>query len=195
MAKAVFHKNQRVFVRPVGTWAIIERVVPQWVKDVDEPLRVFYDVGLGRDFTATELQTEEAAELKTVDPAMEEWRVVRAPNKWRSAEECETHPVPGTYPVIVTGTAEGGGWRVPGMEYDFAPERIEHQARIMAAAPKFMVLLGRLIDYARANPENLPEEIVTLARDAEAVVERTKKLDKAGKAASPQRLAANQTGS
>ena len=57
MAKALFHKNQRVFVRPVGTWAIIERVVPQWVKDVPEPLRVFYDVGLGRDFVATELQT------------------------------------------------------------------------------------------------------------------------------------------
>ncbi len=46
MAKALFHKNQRVFVRPVGTWAVIERVVPQWVKDVPEPLKVFYDVGL-----------------------------------------------------------------------------------------------------------------------------------------------------
>ena len=48
MAKAQFHKNQRVYVRPVGTWAVIERVVPQWVKDMDEPLRIHYDVGLGR---------------------------------------------------------------------------------------------------------------------------------------------------
>ena len=27
MAKALFHKNQRVYVKPVGTWALIERVV------------------------------------------------------------------------------------------------------------------------------------------------------------------------
>jgi hypothetical protein len=177
MAKAQFHKNQRVYVRPVGTWAQIERIVPQWVKDVDEPLRVFYDVGLGRDFTATELQTEEAVQLTDIDPSMEEWRVVRAPNKWRSAEESATHPVPGTYPVIMTGNQEGGGWRVPGVEYDLSPERIEYQARIMAASPKLMVLLGRLVDYAKNNPENLPEEILVLARNADAVIEQTKKLE------------------
>jgi len=175
MAKAQFHKNQRVYVRPVGTWAIIERVVPHWVKDVDEPLRVFYDVGLGRDFHADELQTEQSAELTEIDPAMEEWRVVRAANKWRSVEECAGHPVPGTYPVIVTGsTKEGGGWRVPGVEYDLSPDRIELQARIMAASPKFMVLLRRLIEYAETNPENLPEELLVLARDAQTVIEQTK---------------------
>lgn len=177
MAKAQFHKNQRVYVRPVGTWAVIERVVPQWVKDVDEPLRVFYDVGLGRDFTATELQTEQSAALTEIDPAMEEWRVVRQPNKWRSAEECSTHPFPGTYPVIMTNTEEGGGWRVPGMEYDFAPERVEIQARIMAASPKLLVLLNRLVDYAASNPENLPEEILVLARDAKTVIEQAKKIE------------------
>ena len=36
MAKALFHKNQKVFVKPVGTWAIVERVLPQWVKGMDE---------------------------------------------------------------------------------------------------------------------------------------------------------------
>jgi len=77
----------------------------------------------------------------------------------------------------MTNTEEGGGWRVPGMEYDFAPERVELQARIMAASPKFMVLLNRLVDYARSNPENLPEEIMMLARDAETALERTKKPD------------------
>ncbi|HEY4345624.1 MAG TPA: hypothetical protein VGN05_14840 [Parvibaculum sp.] len=177
MAKAQFHKNQRVFVRPVGTWAVIERVVPQWVKDVPEPLRVFYDVGLGRDFVATELQTEQAAELTEIDPAMEEWRVVRSANKWRSAEECSSHPFPGTFPVIMTGTQESGGWRVPGNEYDFAPERVELQARIMAASPKFMVLLRRLVEYAQSNAENLPEEMMILARDAEAVIDQTKTGD------------------
>tara|TARA_R110000824_G_scaffold366730_2_gene555621 strand:+ start:152957 stop:153493 length:537 start_codon:yes stop_codon:yes gene_type:complete len=178
MAKALFHKNQRVFVRPVGTWAVIERVVPQWVKDVPEPLRVFYDVGLGRDFLATELQTEESTTLTNVDPTMEQWQVVRAQNKWRSAEECSSHPYPGTYPIIVTGTQEGG-WRVPGTEYDFNPERIELQARIMASGPVFMGLLRRLVDYAMSNPENLPDQLMEVARDAETALDRVKVIDPA----------------
>ena len=53
MAKAQYHKNQRVYVKPVGTWALVERVIPHWAKGLDEPLRVFYDVGLGREFAAT----------------------------------------------------------------------------------------------------------------------------------------------
>ncbi|MFZ3033658.1 MAG: hypothetical protein WA138_06570 [Parvibaculum sp.] len=174
MAKAVFHKNQRVYVRPVGTWAVIERIVPHWVKDVPEPLKVFYDVGLGREFVATELQTEESTTLTEIDPAMEQWHVVRAPNKWRSAEECSHHPYPGTFPVIMTGTQEGGGWRVPGTEYDFAPERVELQAQIMATAPMFMGLLRRLVDYANANGENLPDDINQIAQEAEAAIDRVK---------------------
>ena len=59
MAKAVFHKGQRVYVKPVATWAVIEQVHPQWVKGVEEPLRVTYDTGLGRDFQAHELAAEE----------------------------------------------------------------------------------------------------------------------------------------
>ena len=61
MAKAQFHKNQRVYVRPVGTWALIERVVPHWAKGIDEPIRIHYDVGLGREFAAEELLSEEPA--------------------------------------------------------------------------------------------------------------------------------------
>lgn len=175
MAKAQFHKNQRVYVKPVGTWAIIERVVPQWVKDVQEPLRVFYDVGMGRDFQATELQTEQLAELSHIDPAAEEWRVMRANNKWRSAEECAHHPFPGTYPIIVTGSHEGGGWRVPGLEYDLAPDRIELQGRIMAASPKLMLIAQRLVEQAQNNPENMPDSLLGLARDADAVLTQIKK--------------------
>ena len=62
MAKALFHKNQKVYVKPVGTWAIVERVIPQWVKGMDEPLRVHYDVGLGREFSACLLYTSDAAD-------------------------------------------------------------------------------------------------------------------------------------
>ena len=38
MAKAQFHKNQRVYVKPVGTWALIEHVVPHWAKGIEEPI-------------------------------------------------------------------------------------------------------------------------------------------------------------
>ena len=158
MAKAQFHKNQRVYVRPVGTWAVIERIVPQWVKDMDEPLRIHYDVGLGREFAARELETEEVSALSHLDPEMEDWHVVRVPNKWRSAEECAGHPVPGTHPVVVTGS------------HDMTPDRVELQAKVIAAAPKFMVLLQRVAEYARTNGENLPDEMMTVAGDADALL-------------------------
>ena len=76
MAKAQFHKNQRVYVRPVGTWALIEHVVPHWAKGLDEPIRVHYDVGLGREFTADELQVGRTARRKDSRTAREHWRVV-----------------------------------------------------------------------------------------------------------------------
>src|SRR5271157_2244678 len=136
MAKAQFHKNQRVYVKPVGTWALVEHVVPYWTKGLDEPLRVHYDCGLGREFTAEEIQAEEPLSEHAV-PSTENWRVVRARNKWQPTEDCSRHPVPGTYPVVITGPAEWGGWRVPGAEYDLDPLKIERQARLIAAAPRF----------------------------------------------------------
>ena len=80
MAKAQFNKTQRVFVRTVGTWSVVEKVIPQWAKGIDEPLRVFYDVGLGRDFSGEELQAD-AAERTAVASTTEQWRIVRARNK------------------------------------------------------------------------------------------------------------------
>ena len=53
MAKAQFHRNQKVWVETVGTWAVIEKIVPIWAKGFDEPVRITYDVGLGREFLAT----------------------------------------------------------------------------------------------------------------------------------------------
>jgi len=46
MAKAVFQRNQRVWVDSVGAWASVERIDAIWAKGFDEPLRVTYDVGL-----------------------------------------------------------------------------------------------------------------------------------------------------
>jgi hypothetical protein len=80
MAKAVFHKNQRIYVKTVGTWSTIERVVPHWAKGLDEPLRIFYDVGLGREFSAEELQTEQAQNAAVSSIGSENWRLIRSKN-------------------------------------------------------------------------------------------------------------------
>jgi hypothetical protein len=61
MAKAKFHKSQRVFVKPVGTWAHVEAVVPKWVKGCEEPIKIAYDCAMGREFGQEELEEESSA--------------------------------------------------------------------------------------------------------------------------------------
>ena len=171
MAKAQFHKSQRVFVKPVGTWALVEHVVPQWTKGLDEPLRVFYDCGLGREFAAEELQIEEPLADRDIH-AGETWRVVRARNKWQPTEDCSRHPIPGTYPVVVTGEAEWGGWRVPGAEYDLDPVKIEKQAQLIAAAPRLAAFARTLIEWTRTSGEEMPSELAQLAHAAQDILSR-----------------------
>jgi hypothetical protein len=173
MAKAQFHKNQRVYVKPVGTWALIERVVPHWAKGIDEPIRIHYDVGLGREFAAEELQSEEPM---TAAPAIGgTWRVVRARNKWQPAEDCARHPVPGTYPVVVTNDTEWGGWRVPGAEYDMDPARTEEQARLIASAPRLVAFAGALVEWARQSGEDMPNALAELAHQAQDILADVKR--------------------
>ncbi|MEM1102648.1 MAG: hypothetical protein AAF527_08230 [Pseudomonadota bacterium] len=190
MAKAVFHKNQRVFVRPVGTWALIERVVPHWTKGIDEPLRVTYDVGLGRDFGAEELVSEEL-EAVGLEEENENWRIMRHRNKWQRPEDCGHHPFPGTFPVITTNAKNWGGWRVPGAEYDQDPARIEAQARIMANALKLMHVVKRLVDYASEANENLPNDAIEIARQGQDVLKLIERREYEGR---PAELAAAAAG-
>ena len=173
MAKAQFHKNQRVYVKPVGTWALIEHVVPHWAKGIEEPIRIHYDVGLGREFAAEELLSEEPVNDK--DTGSESWRVVRARNKWQPTEDCARHPVPGTYPVVVTGDADWGGWRVPGAEYDLDPSRIEEQARLIASAPLLASFAISLVDWARKSGEDMPNELAELAHRAQDLLTEVKR--------------------
>ena len=172
MARAQFHKNQRVYVRTVGTWALIERVVPHWTKGLEEPLRVLYDVGLGREFGADELQGEDSEPQAAGE---EPWRVVRAPNKWQSPGETVNHPYPGTHPVIVTGEVEWGGWRVPGAEYALSPDRIEKQARVIASAPLLAALVKRIAEWSQT--ESVPASLLELAGECKEV---TRYLDNGG---------------
>src|SRR5579872_2219871 len=103
MAKAVFQRNQKVWVESVGAWATVERIDPVWAKGFDEPVRVTYDVGLGRAFLAHELRPEDPSGEEIEDVAAASgWRLMRARNKWQTPEECASHPFPGTYPVVVT---------------------------------------------------------------------------------------------
>ena len=170
MAKALFHKNQRVYVKPVGTWALIERVVPHWVKGIDEPIRIHYDLGLGREFSADELRCEET--LDDGKPAVHSqvWRVVRARNKWQPTEDCAKHPVPGTVPVVMTDDTDWGGWRVPGAEYEKDPAKTEEQARLIANAPQLAAFASSLVEWARKSGEDMPNELAELAHHAQDIL-------------------------
>lgn len=167
MARAQFQKGQKVWVECVGAWAHVEKVQPVWAKGFEEPVRVTYDVGLGREFQGSELllPSEDAT-----DADLDSWRLLRARNKWQAAEDTPHHPYPGTYPVIVTDTADWGGWRVPGAEYDRDPQRIEFQARLIVAAPRLMALARRLIDAVAECPEDAPPENLALAREAREIL-------------------------
>lgn len=170
MAKAVFHKGQRVYVKPVATWATIEHVNPQWVKGVEEPLRVTYDAGLGRDFQAHELAPEDRETAKPDLLETENWRVLRAVNRLSAENRENNHPFPGTFPVVVTDEKDWGGWRVPMAEYDRDPMRIEHQSRVMANALRLMRVARELIEFAQDYPHETPGQMQDLARQAEMLL-------------------------
>jgi hypothetical protein len=166
MAKAQFHRNQKVWVSTVGTWAVVEKVVPIWAKGFDEPVRITYDVGLGREFLAGDLLPEEDGGAAEAAGDLTTWRLMRARNKWQSPEDCGHHPYPGSFPVVVTDKSDWGGWRVPGAEYDRDPRRIERQARVIAAAPALLDLARKLAAFVADAPEDAPPEVQALARTA-----------------------------
>ena len=168
MAKAQFHRNQRVWIEAVGTWAVIEKVVPSWAKGFDEPVKITYDVGLGRDFLAHELMAEEQVEeTPTADGAT--WRLMRARNKWQTAEDCAHHPFPGTFPVVVTDANDWGGWRVPGAEYDRDPRKIERQARLIAAAPRLLAMAREIAELVAEAPDEAPPPMRRVAEQSAAI--------------------------
>ncbi|MHB8530933.1 MAG: hypothetical protein ACYC8V_15665 [Caulobacteraceae bacterium] len=179
MAKATFQRNQKVWVESVGAWSVIEKVIPIWAKDFDEPIRISYDVGFGRSFLAHELRAED-------EPAADEgeggarWRLLRARNKWQPMEDCAHHPYPGTFPVVVTDQADWGGWRVPGAEYDRDPRGIEFQARLIVSAPVLRALARALMDMVSEAPDDAPPAIVDLAAKAARIEAYMREVPAAG---------------
>lgn len=172
MAKAAFHKNQKVFVKPVGTWAIVEAVLPQWVKGLEEPLKIYYDVGLGREFSASELIADKSGAPIDDLAEFDNWRINRARNRWKDSAEVSNHPQPGTYPVVTTDEKNWGGWRVPSAEYDRDPQRIEFQARIIEAAPHLMRISKSLAQFGHNHSDDMPAELLELAKKATLMLRR-----------------------
>lgn len=183
MAKALFHKSQRVFVKSVGTWAVVEHVVPHWVKDVSEPLRITYDCGLGRPFHAHELVSEQAVHNQNrvtdddEDLMLEQWVIDRRTIKWRPSEFGVTMANPGTYPVVATDEGTSAGWRVSGAEYDRDPQRVEHQARMIVHTPDLIRIARKLSEFASDNPGDLPAELKPLAQQCALILRNVYRLD------------------
>jgi hypothetical protein len=167
MARVTFEKGQRVFVRPLGCWAVIERVLPQWIKGVEAPLKIFYDVGLGRDFAANELSPGQIDRQNDSAFGAAQWRVRRV----HAAVMRKTDAAfPGTIPAVVTEDHDWGGWRVEAAEYDRDPNRIEHQARTIAATPLLLAAAKSLIAHADADPDRFPFELAIALEDARAAL-------------------------
>lgn len=172
MAKAAFHKNQRVYVKPVGTWAVVEKVLPQWVKGLDEPLKVHYDVGLGREFASSELTAEKSDRDIREGSEFDNWRIGRERNRWRESHEVPEHPHPGTFPVVYTDEKDWGGWRVPISEYDRDPEKVEFEAKLIETAPAMMRTCEALAQFGADSSGELPEDVMTLAKQATELLRR-----------------------
>ena len=161
MARAQFQPGQKVWIDCVGAWSKVEKLNPVWAKGFAEPVRVTYDVGLGREFLAHELAAPEEDPASASD--IGNWRLIRAKNKWQMAEDVPHHPFPGTYPVVVTDVSDWGGWRVPGAEYDRDPHRMELQARLIAASPRLMDIAAQLVASVDECASDAPPEMVRLA--------------------------------
>jgi hypothetical protein len=71
----------------------------------------------------------------------------------------------------VTSDRDWGGWRVPGAEYDHDPQRIEHQAQVIARAPVFIKLLEEFVQYTDGEAENLSDDLTKLAQVARRILE------------------------
>lgn len=83
--------------------------------------------------------------------------------------------MPGTYPVVITGEADWGGWRVPGAEYDLDPAKTEEQARLIASAPQFAAFAVSLVDWARKSGEDMLNALVELAHQAQDLLTEVKR--------------------
>ena len=167
MAKAVFQRNQKVWVENVGAWAMIEKI----------------DAGLGQG-----LRRAGARHLRRRPrPAVPGPRAARRGPDWRYAAGRRrrvrlaadagpqqvadagglrrTIPIPAPIPVVVTDLGDWGGWRVPGAEYDRDPRRIEWQARLIACTPALRQIAREVLALVSEAADVPPELAAIGAQD------------------------------
>lgn len=172
MAKAAFHKGQRVYVKPVGTYALVEQVLPHWVKGVEEPLKIHYDVGFGRDFSAHELVADIDPNRQINNADESRWRILRMRSRWGFEGAEHRGPANDTFPVIVTDALDWGGWRAPKAEYDRDPERIEFQALVMVKAMELLRVARDLVAFAEDIGPEAPAGLGAVASQADAILQQ-----------------------
>ena len=170
MAKATFQRYQRVWVECVGAWAVIDKIEPIWARGFEEPVRVTYEVGLGRPFLAHELRAEDAAEAAEALVIRAAVAAAAGPQQVAGAAGLR----PPSLPRHLSGGGDRrgndwGGWRVPGAEYDRDPRRIEQQARLIASAPMLRNLVRELLQNVAEAPDDAPPVLQDFARRAMAV--------------------------
>ncbi len=99
-------------------------------------MKIHYDVGLGREFSASELVADKATRPIDEVADFDNWRISRAAQplegyRGRLPTIRSPAPIRSSRPTTRTGAA--GAFRAPNTTA--IPQRIEFQARIIEAAP------------------------------------------------------------
>ena len=81
--------------------------------------------------------------------------------------------------MVVTDEDDQGGWRVTGGEYDRDPQRIEHQARMIACTPDLLQTVRQIADFCQEKPDDCPSELKQVAQRCASILRFVYQLDDA----------------
>jgi len=145
-----------------------------WAKGIDEPLRVYYDVGLGREFAADELQAEQP--LAENGHAATRIGASCAPGINGSRRKI-AHAIPSRHlSDRYHGAGRVGRLARPGAEYDLDPLRIERQAASSPAYPARKLRAGTGPMGAQVRRE-MPVALADLAHQAQDILANVDKIE------------------
>ena len=148
--------------------AYVEAVVPTWVKGCEEPIKISYDCGMGREFAQEELEEEILLRSRST-PRM----ALAAPGascaatiagRAPSSAGTTRHASHGRDHRARLGRLARSGRRIRSRSLC-----IERQAEIVRA-PIFMKLLEEFVEYADQEPENLSDDLTKLAQIARRII-------------------------
>ena len=123
---------------------------PIWAKGFDEPVRITYDVGLGREFRGEDLRADSHVRRRPSRGrrAASGASCARATSGRRRRTAATIRcPAPSRWSSPTPPTGAAGGCRGPSTTA--TPTSIEHQARLVVSAPKLMRLARELAALRR----------------------------------------------